>query len=63
MDTPEEVPEPRLRDDLIRCKDAHTVDFRSRFRLRGQMTPDDLVFLKAHLRTDSEVSIIQLSSF
>ena len=63
MDTPEEIPEPRLRDDLIRRKDAHTVDFWSWLGLRRQMTPDDLVFLKAHLRIDGEVSVIQLSSF
>jgi hypothetical protein len=63
MNTPEEIPEPRLRDDFIRRKDAHTVDFGSRLGLRGQMTPDDLEFLKAHLRTENEVSIIQLSSF
>jgi len=45
----EEVPEPRLCDDVVRRKDAHTVDFGSGLGLRGQMTPDDLVFLKAHV--------------
>jgi len=49
LQLPEEVPEPRLRDDLIRRKDAHTIDFRSRLGLRRQMTPDDLIFLKAHV--------------
>jgi hypothetical protein len=51
VDAPEEVPESRLRDDLVRRKDAHTIDFGSWLGLRGQMTPDDLVFLKAHLQT------------
>jgi len=45
----EEVPEPRLCDDLVRREDPHTVDFGSGLGLRRQMTPDDLVFLKAHI--------------
>jgi len=61
MDTPEEVPESRLRDDLVRRKDTHTVDFGSGLGLRGQMAPDNLVFLKAHLYMD-KVSIIQPGS-
>jgi hypothetical protein len=48
-DTPKEVPEPRLGDDLIRRKDAHAVNFGCRIGLSGQMTPNNLIFLEAHL--------------
>jgi hypothetical protein len=47
---PQEVPEAGFGDYLVRCKYAHAVDFRSRVRLGGQVTPYDLVFLKTHLR-------------
>lgn len=45
---PQEIPEPGLGDNLIGRENAHTVDFGSRLRLRGEMASDDLVFLKAH---------------
>lgn len=45
-ETAEEVPETGLGNDLIRRKDAHAVEAGSRVGLRGQMAPDDLVFLE-----------------
>jgi len=42
----EEVPEPRLGDDIVGSKDAHAVELRSRVGLGGQVAPDDLVFRK-----------------
>ena len=47
-DAPEEVPETRLGDDLVRSNDAHAVDFGSRLGLSGQVAPDDLVFGERH---------------
>lgn len=44
-----EVPETRLCDDLIECKDAHAVELGGGLSLRGQMAPDDLEFLQTHL--------------
>ena len=46
---PEKIPEPRLGDDFIRRKDAHAVDFRCGVGFGGEMAPNDLEFLKAHL--------------
>lgn len=66
---PEEIPESRLRNDFIGRKDAHTVDFWVGIICGGQVTTDDLVFLKAHLRTYSahiqteRVKSIKRSSF
>jgi hypothetical protein len=45
---PQEIPKTRLRNDLVRCEDAHAVDFRSWVRLGGQVAADDLEFLKTH---------------
>lgn len=42
-----EVPESRLGDNLVGRKDAHAVKLRGGVGLAGQVTPDDLVFLKA----------------
>lgn len=44
--TAEEVPEAGLGNDVVRRKDAHPVQARSRVGLRGQMAPNHLVFLK-----------------
>lgn len=43
---PQEVPETRLGHDLVRCEDVHLEQRRVRILLRGQLTPDDLVFLQ-----------------
>jgi len=48
----QEIPESRLRNDFIRRKDAHTVDFRIGLIRGGQVTTDNLVFLKAHFEID-----------
>jgi len=39
------VPEPRFGDNLIGRKDAHAVELGGGVGLRGQMAPDDLIFL------------------
>lgn len=41
-----EVPESRLGHNIVGRKDAHTVELGGRVGLRGQVTADDLVFLK-----------------
>lgn len=46
VDQPEEVPETRFCDDLVGCKDTHTVDLGVDLCLGGQVTADNLVFLK-----------------
>ena len=65
LDVPQEVPESRLRDNLVGRKDAHTVDLGGGLRLRGEVAADDLVFLERHLeqgdRTVSEPSFIQIA--
>lgn len=46
LDLPElgqEVPEPRLGDDLVGREDAHAVQLGRGVGLRGQIAPDDLV--------------------
>jgi len=40
-----EVPEPRLGHNIVGCEDAHAVKLGRRVRIRGQMAPNDLVFL------------------
>lgn len=45
-ETAEEVPVTGLSDDLVRGEDPHAVEAGSRVRLRGQMAPNDLVFLQ-----------------
>jgi len=45
---PEEVPESRLCNNLVRSEDAHTIDFRGRLCLSREMTPNDLEFLQTH---------------
>lgn len=40
----EEVPEAGLCDNFIGCKDAHAVELWGWVCLRGQVTPNDLVF-------------------
>ena len=47
-DEPQKVPEARLGDHFVGGKDAHAVDFGSRFRLCREMATDDLIFLNAH---------------
>jgi len=46
---PKIVPEPRLCNDLIGCKDTHAVDFWCWIICCGQMAADDLIFNEAHL--------------
>ena len=41
-----EVPEPRLSNDIIHSEDAHAVELRSRVGIRRQVAANDLVFLK-----------------
>jgi hypothetical protein len=53
VSVPQEIPESRLRNDFIRREDAHTVDFRVGLIGGRQVTSDNLVLLKAHLRTGS----------
>lgn len=55
-DEPQKVPEARLGDNLVGRKDAHAIDFGSRFRLGGEMATDDLVFLDAHCYLLNQVS-------
>lgn len=43
---PQEVPETGLGHDLVRCEDVHLEQRRVRILLRGQLAPDDLVFLQ-----------------
>lgn len=43
---PQEVPETGLGHDMVRCEDVHLEQRRIRILLRGQLTPDDLVFLQ-----------------
>ena len=42
-----EVPEPTLRNDIVGSKDAHAVELWCRVGVRGQVTPNDLIFLQA----------------
>lgn len=53
-DAPQEVPEPRLGNDLVRRKDPHAVDLGGGLRLGGQVAANDLVFLERHLETSTE---------
>lgn len=46
---PQEIPEPRFGDDLIRRKDTHAVNLRIRLMLRGVVAADDLILSEAHL--------------
>lgn len=48
LELPQEVPVTRLGHDLIRSEDAHPVDFWVGVIFGGQVTADDLVFLKTH---------------
>lgn len=50
MDTPQEVPEAGLGDDLVGREDAHTVNLGGRIMLGGEMAADDLEFLETHSR-------------
>lgn len=43
----EEVPEPRLGDNVVGRKNTHTVDLGGRVGLAGEVAADDLVFLEA----------------
>ena len=43
----EEVPEPRLGDNIVGRKDTHAVDLRGGVGLAGEVAADDLVFLEA----------------
>ena len=54
-DVPQEVPESRLGDDLVRRKDAHAVDLGGGLMLRGQVTANDLVFVERHLAVGGKV--------
>lgn len=42
----EEVPEAGLGDHGVGSEDSHAVQLRGRVGIRGQVAPDDLVFLK-----------------
>lgn len=59
LDAPQEVPVTRLGHDLIRSEDAHPVDFWVGVIFGGQVTADDLVFLKTHLNKMKRISVIQ----
>ena len=48
---PQEVPEPRLGDNLVGREDAHTINLGNGFMLRGQVAADDLVFVERHLES------------
>jgi hypothetical protein len=52
---PQEIPEPRLGDDLVGRKDTHAVDFGGWFCLCGQMATYNLVFVETHLYDDQFV--------
>jgi hypothetical protein len=54
---PEEIPEPGFSNDFIRSKDAHAIDFGVGLICGGQVTSDDLEFLKAHLVQNISVHI------
>lgn len=43
----EEVPEPRLGNDIVGRKNAHAVDLGGGVGLAGEVAADDLVFLEA----------------
>ena len=43
----EEVPEPRLGDNIVGRKNTHAVDLRGGVGLAGEVAADDLVFLEA----------------
>jgi len=43
----EEVPEPRLGDNVVGRKNTHAVDLGGRVGLAGEVAADDLVFLEA----------------
>jgi len=49
LELPQEVPEARLGDDLIRRENPHAIDFRVGVVFGGQMAPDDLELLERHL--------------
>jgi len=45
----QEVPEAGFSDDLVQCKNAHTVNLGVRLRLCGQVTTNDLVLRDGHV--------------
>lgn len=45
---PQEIPEAGFRDNFIRRKDTHAIDFGGGLRISGEMASYDLVFDKAH---------------
>jgi hypothetical protein len=47
---PQEIPESRLCDHLIRSENAHAVNLWIGLTLRGEVTADDLIFGEAHLK-------------
>ena len=53
----EEVPESTLGNDIVGSKDAHAVELGCRCAIRGQIAPNDLIFLQATCpRTESALS-------
>lgn len=46
----EEIPEPRLGDNVVGRKDAHAVQLRGLVGLRRQVAADDLIFCKTTWR-------------
>ena len=58
---PQEIPEPRLGNDLIGRENAHAVYLGIGLTLRGEMTTDDLIFDKAHL--DREIELAMTSRY
>ena len=42
----QEIPEPRLGNNMVRCKNPHSVERRIRFLLRSELAPDDFVFFQ-----------------
>ena len=53
LELAQEVPETRLRDDVVRREDTHAVELRRGVGLSGQVAAHDLVFLEAHLEEEA----------
>jgi hypothetical protein len=56
LQLPQEVPVPRLGDDLVRSKNSHPINFGVWVILGGKMATDDLVFLETHFERGDVVS-------
>lgn len=56
----QEIPETRLRDNVVRSEDSHLVEGSGGLLLSGQLAPDDFIFLQLLGASKEDIVVVSL---